>query len=129
MTGKPVSGQAVRWEHNGGTLNGGEPTNADGVATATLTSQTAGIIRVTATTRNQTAKAADVTFVAAMQGELLADRTQALAVGQEAVSYTLTLKTTDGKPLQGKTSHSPPRPGNLTGRRAPPTRTASCLCN
>ncbi|HGW6618565.1 TPA: Ig-like domain-containing protein, partial [Escherichia coli] len=69
---------------------------------ATLTSQTAGIIRVTATTRNQTAKAADVTFVAAMQGELLADRTQALADGQEAVSYTLTLKTTDGKPLSGK---------------------------
>ncbi|MCU7311215.1 inverse autotransporter beta domain-containing protein [Escherichia albertii] len=68
----------------------------------TLTSQTTGIIRVTATTRNQTAKAADVTFVAAMQGELLADRTQALADGQEAVSYTLTLKTTDGKPLSGK---------------------------
>ncbi|MFS7052113.1 Ig-like domain-containing protein, partial [Escherichia coli] len=67
-----VSGQAVRWEHNGGTLNGENTTNADGVATATLTSQTAGIIRVTATTRNQTAKAADVTFVAAMQGELLA---------------------------------------------------------
>ncbi|WP_433841438.1 Ig-like domain-containing protein, partial [Escherichia marmotae] len=60
------------------------------------------IIRVTATTRNQTAKAADVTFVAAMQGELLADRTQALADGQEAVSYTLTLRTTDGKPLSGK---------------------------
>ncbi|HAW4253265.1 TPA: hypothetical protein JLV44_000910 [Escherichia coli] len=100
--GKPVSGQAVRWEHNGGTLNGENTTNADGVATATLTSQTAGIIRVTATTRNQTAKAADVTFVAAMQGELLADRTQALADGQEAVSYTLTLKTTDGKPLSGK---------------------------
>ncbi|HGW6617925.1 TPA: Ig-like domain-containing protein, partial [Escherichia coli] len=69
---------------------------------ATLTSQTAGIIRVTATTRNQTVKAADVTFVAATQGELLADRTQALADGQEAVSYTLTLKTTDGKPLSGK---------------------------
>ncbi|WP_249507594.1 Ig-like domain-containing protein [Escherichia coli] len=100
--GKPVSGQAVRWEHNGGTLNGENTTNADGVATATLTSQTAGIIRVTATTRNQTAKAADVTFVAAMQGELLADRTQALADGQEAVSYTLTLKTPDGKPLSGK---------------------------
>ncbi|EKR5141408.1 inverse autotransporter beta domain-containing protein [Escherichia coli] len=100
--GKTVSGQAVRWEHNGGTLNGENTTNADGVATATLTSQTAGIIRVTATTRNQTAKAADVTFVAAMQGELLADRTQALADGQEAVSYTLTLKTTDGKPLLGK---------------------------
>ncbi|HAW2654080.1 TPA: invasin [Escherichia coli] len=100
--GKPVSGQIVRWEHNGGTLNGENTTNADGVATATLTSQTAGIIRVTATTRNQTAKAADVTFVAAMQGELLADRTQALADGQEAVSYTLTLKTTDGKPLSGK---------------------------
>lgn len=100
--GKPVSGQAVRWEHNGGTLNGENTTNADGVATATLTSQTAGIIRVAATTRNQTAKAADVTFVAAMQGELLADRTQALADGQEAVSYTLTLKTTDGKPLSGK---------------------------
>ncbi|EGB0937240.1 invasin, partial [Escherichia coli] len=100
--GKPVSGQAVRWEHNGGTLNGENTTNADGVATATLTSQTAGIIRVTATTRNQTAKAADVTFVAAMQGELLADRTQALADGQEAVSYTLTLKNTDGKPLSGK---------------------------
>ncbi|WP_218077102.1 inverse autotransporter beta domain-containing protein [Escherichia coli] len=100
--GKPVSGQAVRWEHNGGTLNGENTTNADGVATATLTSQTAGIIRVTATTRNQAAKAADVTFIAAMQGELLADRTQALADGQEAVSYTLTLKTTDGKPLSGK---------------------------
>ncbi len=100
--GKPVSGQAVRWEHNGGTLNGENTTNADGVATATLTSQTAGIIRVAATTRNQTAKAADVTFVAAMQGELLADRTQALADGQEAVSYTLTLRTTDGKPLSGK---------------------------
>ncbi|HFF9411218.1 TPA: inverse autotransporter beta domain-containing protein [Escherichia coli] len=100
--GKPVSGQAVRWEHNGGTLNGENTTNADGMATATLTSQTAGIIRVTATTRNQTAKAADVTFVAAMQGELLADRTQARADGQEAVSYTLTLKTTDGKPLSGK---------------------------
>ncbi|UNH35418.1 inverse autotransporter beta domain-containing protein [Escherichia marmotae] len=100
--GKPVSGQAVRWEHNGGTLNGENTTNADGVATATLTSQTAAIIRVAATTRNQTAKAADVTFVAAMQGELLADRTQALADGQEAVSYTLTLKTTDGKPLSGK---------------------------
>ncbi|NGA78780.1 inverse autotransporter beta domain-containing protein [Escherichia coli] len=100
--GKPVSGQAVRWEHNGGTLNGENTTNADGVATATLTSQTAGIIRVAATTRNQTAKAADVTFVAAMQGELLADRTLALADGQEAVSYTLTLKTTDGKPLSGK---------------------------
>ncbi|WP_252404378.1 ATP-binding domain-containing protein, partial [Escherichia coli] len=57
--GKPVSGQAVRWEHNGGTLNGENTTNADGVATATLTSQTAGIIRVAATTRNQTAKAAD----------------------------------------------------------------------
>ncbi|WP_252402000.1 inverse autotransporter beta domain-containing protein [Escherichia coli] len=99
--GKPVSGQAVRWEHNGGTLNGENTTNADGVATASLTSQTAGIIRVAATTRNQTAKAADVTFVAAMQGELLADRTQALADGQEAVSYTLTLKTTDGKPLSG----------------------------
>lgn len=100
--GKPVSGQAVRWEHNGGTLNGENTTNADGMATATLTSQTVGIIRVAATTRNQTAKAADVTFVAAMQGELLADRTQALADGQEAVSYTLTLKTTDGKPLSGK---------------------------
>ncbi|ENK1042676.1 Ig-like domain-containing protein, partial [Escherichia coli] len=100
--GKPVSGQAVRWEHNGGTLNGENTTNADGVATATLTSQTAGIIRVAATTRNQTAKAADVNFVAAMQGELLADRTQALADGQETVSYTLTLKTTDGKPLSGK---------------------------
>ncbi|EOW6101308.1 Ig-like domain-containing protein [Escherichia coli] len=37
-----------------------------------------------------------------MQGELLPDRTQALADGQEAVSYTLTLKTTDGKPLSGK---------------------------
>ncbi|ENU3089971.1 Ig-like domain-containing protein [Escherichia coli] len=37
-----------------------------------------------------------------MQGELLADRTQALADGQETVSYTLTLKTTDGKPLSGK---------------------------
>ncbi|MDQ9215508.1 Ig-like domain-containing protein, partial [Escherichia marmotae] len=61
-----------------------------------------GIIRVAATTRNQTAKAADVTFVAAMQGELLPDRTQALADGQETVSYTLTLKTTDGKPLSGK---------------------------
>ncbi|EKS1146034.1 inverse autotransporter beta domain-containing protein [Escherichia coli] len=100
--GKPVSGQAVRWEHNGGTLNGEHITNADGVATATLTSQTTGIIRVAATTRNQTAKAADVNFVAAMQGELLADRTQALANGQEAVSYTLTLRTTDGKPLSGK---------------------------
>ncbi|EFA4887067.1 invasin [Escherichia coli] len=100
--GKPVSGQVVRWEHNGGTLNGENTTNADGVATATLTSQTAGIIRVAATTRNQTAKAADVNFVAAMQGELLADRTQALADGQEAVSYTLTLRTTDGKPLSGK---------------------------
>lgn len=100
--GKPVSGQAVRWEHNGGTLNGENTTNADGVATATLTSQTAGIIWVAATTRNQTAKAADVTFVAAMQGELLADRTQALADGQEAVSYTLTLRSTDGKPLSGK---------------------------
>lgn len=99
--GKPVSGQAVRWEHNGGTLNGENTTNTDGVATVTLTSQTASIIRVTATTRNQTAKAADVTFVAAMQGELLADRTQALADGQEAVSYTLTLKT-NGKPLSGK---------------------------
>ena len=55
-----------------------------------------------ATTRNQTAKAADVNFVASTQGELLADRTQALADGQEAVSYTLTLKTTDGKPLSGK---------------------------
>ncbi|XTZ38024.1 Ig-like domain-containing protein [Salmonella enterica] len=97
--GKPVSGQAVRWEHNGGTLNGERTTNANGVAVATLTT---GVIRVTATTRNQTAKAADVTFVAAMQGELLADRTQALADGQEAVSYTLTLKTTDGKPLSGK---------------------------
>ncbi|HAI5420675.1 TPA: inverse autotransporter beta domain-containing protein [Escherichia coli] len=32
----------------------------------------------------------------------LADRTQALADGQEAVSYTLTLRTTDGKPLSGK---------------------------
>ncbi|NGA79445.1 inverse autotransporter beta domain-containing protein, partial [Escherichia coli] len=29
--GKPVSGQAVRWEHNGGTLNGENTTNADGV--------------------------------------------------------------------------------------------------
>ncbi|EIK0878111.1 inverse autotransporter beta domain-containing protein [Escherichia coli] len=100
--GKPISGQAVHWNHNGGTLNGEHITNADGVAVATLTSQTTGVIQVTATTRNQTAKAADVTFVAAMQGELLADRTQALADGQEAVSYTLTLKTTDGKPLSGK---------------------------
>ncbi|HFP4036869.1 TPA: inverse autotransporter beta domain-containing protein [Escherichia coli] len=100
--GKPISGQAVRWNHNGGTLNGEHITNADGVAVATLTSQTTGVIQVTATTRNQTAKAADVTFVAAMQGELLADRTQALADGKEAVSYTLTLKTTDGKPLSGK---------------------------
>ena len=100
--GKPISGQAVRWNHNGGTLNGEHITNADGVAVATLTSQTTGVILVTATTRNQTAKAADVTFVAAMQGELLADRTQALADGKEAVSYTLTLKTTDGKPLSGK---------------------------
>ncbi|CAD5879795.1 Ig family protein [Escherichia coli] len=100
--GKPISGQAVHWNHNGGTLNGEHITNADGVAVATLTSQTTGVIQVTATTRNQTAKAADVTFVAAMQGELLADRTQALADGKEAVSYTLTLKTTDGKPLSGK---------------------------
>ena len=100
--GKPVSGQAVGWEHSGGTLNGDGTTNADGVATATLTSQMSGVIRVAVTTRNQTAKAADVTFVAAMQGELLADRIQALADGQEAVSYTLTLKTTDGKPLSGK---------------------------
>ncbi len=100
--GKPISGQAVHWNHNGGTLNGEHITNADGVAVATLTSQTTGVIQVTATTRNQTAKAADVTFVAAMQGELLADRTQALADGKEAISYTLTLKTTDGKPLSGK---------------------------
>ncbi|ELS0519429.1 inverse autotransporter beta domain-containing protein [Escherichia coli] len=100
--GKPISGQAVRWDHNGGTLNGERITNADGIAVATLTSQTTGVIQVTATTRNQTAKAADVTFVAAMQGELLADRTLALANGKEAVNYTLTLKTTNGKPLFGK---------------------------
>ncbi|WP_249827588.1 Ig-like domain-containing protein, partial [Escherichia coli] len=44
--GKPVSGQAVRWEHNGGTLNGENTTNADGVATATLTSTQAGTAQV-----------------------------------------------------------------------------------
>ncbi|EDU7995769.1 invasin [Salmonella enterica subsp. diarizonae] len=102
MDGKPVRGQAVNWEHSGGILNGENTTNTDGVATATLTSQMSGVIRVSAITRNQTAKAADVTFVAAMQGELLADRTQALADDQEAVSYTLMLKNTDGKPLSGK---------------------------
>lgn len=102
MDGKPVRGQTVNWEHSGGILNGENTTNTDGVATATLTSQMSGVIRVSAITRNQTAKAADVTFVAAMQGELLADRTQALADDQEAVSYTLMLKNTDGKPLSGK---------------------------
>lgn len=104
--GKPVSGQAVRWEHNGGTLTGENTTNADGVATATLTSQTAGIIGVTATTRNQTAKAADVTFVAAMQGELhltlQAGKTTAVADGNDSITYTLNVRDAAGQPMKDK---------------------------
>ncbi|HFF9411244.1 TPA: inverse autotransporter beta domain-containing protein [Escherichia coli] len=104
--GKPVSGQVVRWEHNGGTLNGENTTNADGMATATLTSQTAGIIRVAATTRNQTAKAADVTFVAAMQGELhltlQAGKTTAVADGNDSITYTLNVRDAAGQPMKDK---------------------------
>lgn len=99
---QPVAGQSVSWQHSAGTFSGEGVTDTDGVAIATLSSQTSGVVRVSASTNNQTVKAADVNFVAAMAGVLLADRTQALANGQEAVTYTLTLKNTDGQPLSGK---------------------------
>lgn len=102
--GKPVSGQAVRWEHNGGTLNGENTTNADGVATATLTSTQAGNAQVSLSLNGTTTtvNAPRVSFTQQLYLTLQAGRTTAVADGNDAITYTLNVRDAAGQPVKDK---------------------------
>lgn len=102
--GKPVSGQAVRWEHNGGTLNGENTTNADGVATATLTSTQAGNAQVSLSLNGTTTtvSAPRVSFTQQLYLTLQAGRTTAVADGNDAITYTLNVRDAAGQPVKDK---------------------------
>ncbi|MGP3592779.1 inverse autotransporter beta domain-containing protein [Vagococcus sp. WN89Y] len=113
--GKPVSGQAVSWQNSEGILQSDTITNETGTAKARLSSNTPGVIQVSATSANQSVTSPDVKFMPVTNTlTLLADKTWVKADGADQVNYTLTLKNMAGQPVMGNVIKWSTNLGTLT---------------
>lgn len=97
--GKPLAGQSVRWESHLGTLEGQSQTDEHGRATATLYSTIAGQTQIVAYVKSQRIHSETVTFTPVQYATLLADKNAAHADGQDAVTYSLTVRDGQGVPV------------------------------
>ncbi|MEA5101172.1 Ig-like domain-containing protein [Pantoea sp. S18] len=107
--GNPVANHSVSWGSDRGNLNAASTsTNNKGETTVRLTGTLAGIAQVTASVNgNAAVNAPQVTVTADSSsaqigsGDLIADKTSALANGTEAVTYTATVKDASGNLVSG----------------------------
>lgn len=107
--GNPVVGMAVSWSSDRGNLNvSSSTTDNAGKAEVHLSSTAAGDAIVSATVNNKAATNAQAVSFSADQasatigsGNLQADKSSAVANGNEAVTYTAQVKDAHGNPVQG----------------------------
>ncbi|QSR71975.1 beta strand repeat-containing protein, partial [Aeromonas jandaei] len=103
--GNPVSGVEVAFEaSNGATLVVGGVTNANGVASATLTNTAAGTAVVTATV-NGTSRSVNTTFAAgapATASSGLSASAASIVAGVDGSLITLTLRDANDNPVTGQ---------------------------
>lgn len=97
--GHPLRSEAVSWRSDSGTLDGQPQTDAEGRATATLHNAVAGQTRVTVHIKGQSITSDALTFTPVHYATLLMDKTAAVANGQDAVRYSLTVRDGQGLPV------------------------------
>jgi len=124
-TGNPVSGVAVNFSLSGSAqVAAGSSLTAvsgsDGYVSVLLTDTVAETIAVTAATANGSAKAsvvftADTATAIISEDGVSVDRADALANGQDAVTYTATVKDANGNPIANALVNWTTDSGTLSG--------------
>lgn len=99
VKGQPLRNEAVQWRSDNGELTGQAQTDAQGRATATLRSAHAGDVHVIAQVKGQAVTSARLTFTAEHHATLRADKRNAVADGNEAVRYSLSVRDAQGQPV------------------------------
>ncbi|WP_415838467.1 Ig-like domain-containing protein [Rahnella bruchi] len=106
----PVSNANVNWSSNptDGTLSGSSSkTNAQGVATVTLSSANVGDYQVTASANSVSVASPELTFTSdtstAMLSSLVADKATAVVAGKDTVTLTATVVDASQHPVAGTT--------------------------
>ncbi|MBD2799924.1 inverse autotransporter beta domain-containing protein [Xenorhabdus sp. M] len=98
--GEPVSDQTVNWSSDKGELSQAiQKTDAQGLATVLLRSHHHGEHRVQVSVGEHVTVALPVHFSAALKSVITTDKTQARADGQDAVTFTVTVKDAAGIPI------------------------------
>ncbi|WP_318373715.1 inverse autotransporter beta domain-containing protein [Enterobacter sp.] len=117
--GAPASAETVNWSTDAGTLSAQRSlTNNEGIATVSLIADSPGIAHVSATTasgetaRHQVAFLEQLTWLLTMT----ADNLQAIANGEDDITFTATLQSSDGKPGVAVPVHWKTDFGDLTAR-------------
>lgn len=99
--GTPAAGETVNWATNVGTLaQDSTVTDSNGKATVRLTSTDVGIARVTATAKNKTQEAPEVTIVQYII-TFLTSESEGVADGKTPVILTFTAQNSDRSPMPG----------------------------
>ncbi|UCQ29603.1 inverse autotransporter beta domain-containing protein (plasmid) [Edwardsiella tarda] len=100
--GLPVAGSPVQWRSNLGELsNISATTDAQGVAHATLRSRYQGDAVVQVVQGEQLVSAPAVQFSTLLTGQVAVSQNQALANGQDGITYTLVLRDSADLPRAG----------------------------
>ncbi|MDC9595030.1 Ig-like domain-containing protein [Xenorhabdus sp. IM139775] len=98
--GEPVPNQAIGWQTHLGQLSSSAlTTDANGQASAYLTSLTAGTTAVTVATGSRTVVSPPITFTASLSHILQANKQTAIADGQDSVLYTVTVRDAANQPV------------------------------
>ncbi|MBD2798086.1 inverse autotransporter beta domain-containing protein [Xenorhabdus sp. 18] len=99
-SGEPVPNQAIGWQTHLGQLSSSAlTTDANGQATAYLTSLTAGTTAVTVAAGSRTVVSSPITFTASLTHILQANKQTAIADGQDSVLYTVTVRDAANQPV------------------------------
>lgn len=99
--GTPAAGETVIWSTNKGSLDQKSTvTDSNGMAIVLLTSTETGIVKVTATVKNKTQTAPEVTVVKYII-TFLTYMTEGIADGNTPVIITFTAKNDDRSPMPG----------------------------
>ncbi|MBD2785967.1 inverse autotransporter beta domain-containing protein [Xenorhabdus sp. DI] len=98
--GEPVPNQAIGWQTHLGQLSSSAlTTDANGQASAYLTSLTAGTTAVTVAAGNRTVVSPPITFSASLTHILQVNKQTAIADGQDSVFYTVTVRDAANQPV------------------------------
>lgn len=101
--GNALAGETVTLNADGGQLSAtGGTTDNNGDVTVTLSSLSAGEFHVTAIDGGQSVTHEGITFLTALSGRVLVNKTTAEANGSDTVTYTIRLEDAAGTPVTGQ---------------------------